>query len=483
MNPFISIQDLKKKLAAKEISPAEVIQFYTNRMKKFAPQLNCLVELFDDAANENPTFNPEQLLSGIPSVLKDNIVQHNRVTSAGSNILKNYKAPYDATVTSRIKKAGSTIIGRTNMDEFAMGGSGEYSAYGPTKNPWNLKHSPGGSSSGSAAAVAAGLIPFALGTETGGSVRQPAAFCGLVGLYPTYGLHSRYGVMAFTSSTDQVGPLTHTVYDNALVTSALSGHCEKDSTSINIPAKDYTKNLNGKFPENLTIGIIRDSLDEKTIHKDILTSFDLAVKHLEKNGAKVKFIDLPHFKYGVSVYFVLSRAEAASNLARFDGTLYGSRTSHPFKDLHEMYLHTRHDGFGIEVQRRILTGTYVLSSAHKDEYYEQASKVRSIMRSEFQNAFKDVDLLISPTTPTNPFTLGGVTEDPFSLYLADYFTVTNCIIGTPGISVPAGYSSEGFPIGIQFLGPRLSEELLYKVAHAFEQTADYFQRKGPAGYE
>ena len=480
MNPFISIKELKEKLARKEISPKEVYSYYLERIKKYDSSINSVIEYFEDV--EVPDFDATKFLASIPTLLKDNIAQKDRGMTAGSNILQGYKAPYDATVTKRIQQAGGYSIGRTNMDEFAMGGSGEYSAYGPSKNPWDLSRSPGGSSSGSAAAIAAGLIPFALGTETGGSVRQPAAFCDLVGMYPTYGSHSRSGVIAFASSTDQPGPLTRTVYDSALVASALSGHCPKDSTSLNVAPTDYTSVLDGKLPDNLTLGIIEDGIDPDTIHPDILAAFEKSVAHLEKKGAKVKKISLPHLKNGIAVYFILSRAEAASNLSRFDGTLYGNRSVNA-KDLKDMYLNTRHDGFGIEVQRRILTGNYVLSSAHQGEYYAHANQVRSMIRAEFSDAFNEVDLLISPTTPTLPFTLGGVTDDPFTLYLADLFTVPNCIIGTPAISLPAGYSQEGLPIGIQFLGPRMSEKLLYKVAYAFEQSADYFERREPKAYE
>ena len=482
MKPFVTIKKIKQGLEKKEFSVQEVVDFYRLRIEKYNPQLNCIIELFENNIPYSKEFDSKKLLSGIPCILKDNIAQKNRKLSAGSNILKNYLAPYDATVTARLKKAGSISIGRTNMDEFAMGASGEYSAYGITRNPWDLSRSPGGSSSGAAAAVSAGLIPFAIGTETGGSVRQPAAFCNLVGMYPTYGLHSRYGIIAFASSTDQAGILTRTVYDNALVATALSGHCKKDSTSVNIVPKNYTKNLNGKFPSNLTIGVIEDCINNtESMHPDIIHAFKDSIQHLEAQNISIKTIKLPHLKNAIAVYFILSRAEAASNLARFDGSLFGNRVKHA-DELRKMYLETRHDGFGIEVQRRLLTGNYVLSSAHKGEYYEQANHVRAMIRAEFLKAFHDVDLLISPTTPTIPFKLGGVTDDPFTLYLGDYFNVPNCIIGTPALSVPAGLSREKLPIGIQFMGPRLSEELLYKVADAFEQSTDH-HLKTPSGYE
>jgi aspartyl-tRNA(Asn)/glutamyl-tRNA(Gln) amidotransferase subunit A len=414
-------------------------------------------------------------------MLKDNIIQKDRITSCGSKILANYKAPYDATITKRLKNEGAVIVGRGNMDEFAMGASGEFSAYGLTANPWSEKHSPGGSSAGPAAAVAAGLVPWAIGTETGGSVRMPAAFCSLVGLYPTYGRFSRKGLVAFASSTDEAGPLTKTVYDNALVASAMSGHDSSDSTSLSQPRTDFTKNLNGKLPKDLTIGIIQDSLESEGVDPEIKKTFQQAVRHLETLGAKTKIVNLPDLKYGISVYFVISRAEAASNLSRFDGSLYGARNTGAH-NLNDMYIQTRHDGFGSEVKRRILMGNYVLSSTHRDAFYSKAMKIRAIIREEFNQAFKDVDLLISPTTSTLPFKLGCESKDPLAMYMSDYFTVPMCIAGIPSLSVPCGFSKEGLPIGFQFTGPRLSESLIYQVAYAYEQSTDY-HFKFPSGFQ
>jgi aspartyl-tRNA(Asn)/glutamyl-tRNA(Gln) amidotransferase subunit A len=366
------------------------------------------------------------------------------------------------------------------MDEFAMGASGETSAYGPTCNPWDVTRSPGGSSSGSAAAVAAGLVPFAMGSETGGSIRQPASFCNLVGMYPTYGLHSRYGIIACGSSLDQVGPLTKTVYDNALVASALSGQDPKDATTIPMAPKDYTLGLDGNLPENFTVGIIKDALSD-SIDPQVTKAFEAACEQLKKLGAKLKVVELPSIKYGNAVYFIISRAEGASNLSRYDGSLYGNR-SKECSTLEQMYVTTRQEGFGQEVKTRILTGNYVLSAGHRDAYYHKAQQVRSMIRAEFNEAFKEVNVLISPTVTTLPFKLGENTGDPIAMYLADLFTVVNCVIGTPGISVPCGFSREGLPIGFQILGPRLSESLLYKVAYAFEQSTDY-HLKNPVGYE
>ena len=482
LSPFITIKELREKINKKEISREEVIKFYLERIKKHNSSLNAVLESFQDAKQDTESDSKSnEILAGIPYVLKDNICQKGKLASAGSKILSNYKAPYDATVNQRLKQAGGVSIGRANCDEFAMGASGEYSAYGPTRNPWDVTRVSGGSSSGSGASVSAGLVPFALGSETGGSVRNPASFCNLVGLYPTYGLHSRFGVMAFCSSFDQVGPITRTVYDNALVTTALSGKDPKDSTSVQIQPKDYTKNLDGKLPANLKIGIIKDALAESGIDPQVRLAFDQAIEHLKKLGATIKVIDLPHLKYGNAVYFIISRAEAASNLSRYDGSLYGMRTKEA-QNLFDMYLKTRQEGFGYEVKNRILTGNYVLSAGHKDAYYNKAQAVREMIRADFDAAFKDVDLLTSPTISMLPFKVGELSFDPVAMYLADIFTVPNCAIGTPGISIPCGFSKENLPIGFQFLGPRLSEELLFKVAYAFEQSTDY-HLKHPTNYE
>lgn len=480
LSPFITIKDLREKIDKKEISQEEVIKFYLERIKKHDSSLNAVLESFDDSMNSGDSGS-NGVLAGIPYLLKDNICQKDKVASAGSKILSNYKAPYDATVNQRLKHAGAVSVGRANCDEFAMGASGEYSAYGPTHNPWDETRVSGGSSSGPGAAVAAGLVPFALGSETGGSVRNPASFCNLVGLYPTYGLHSRFGVMAFASSFDQVGPLTRTVYDNALVATALSGKDPKDSTTIQMQPKDYTKSLDGKLPANLKIGIIKDALAESGIDSQVRLAFDSAVEQLKKLGATIKVIDIPHLKYGNAVYFIISRAEGASNLSRYDGSLYGMRTKES-QNLFDMYLKTRQEGFGQEVKTRIMTGNYVLSAGHKDAYYNKAQAVRGMIRADFDAAFKDVDLLISPTISMLPFKIGELAFDPVAMYLADLFTIANCTIGTPGLSVPCGFSKENLPIGFQFLGPRLSEELLFKVAHAFEQSTDY-HLKYPKNYE
>ena len=474
MKTFLTIKQLRELLDKKEIEPKDISSFYRKRIEKFNPKLNAILEVF-----EEESFKDEYLttgrLSGIPGILKDNICQKKRITSCGSKILSNYRSSYDSTVSLCLKKEGGILFGRANMDEFAMGSSGEFSAFGATYNPWDLECVPGGSSSGPAAAVAAGLVPWAIGTETGGSVRQPAAFTGLVGLYPTYGLISRYGLVAFASSTDQAGALTKTVYDNALVTSVIAGHDPKDSTSVPGPKRDYTNNLNDNFPQGLTLGILRDAIESDGVDDEIKKVFSQAIEHLERMGAKIKYIDMQNLKYGISVYFVLSRAEATSNLARYDGTLYGFRAE-GIKNLKEMYTKTRDYGFGDEVKRRILLGNYVLSAGHKDAYYTKAQKIRSMIRAEYDEAFKDVDLIVSPTNSTFPFKVGKESADPLSMYLNDYFTIPNCIIGLPALTLPCGYSKEGLPVGFQFTGPRLSEDLIYQVAYAYEQATQHYLR-------
>jgi aspartyl-tRNA(Asn)/glutamyl-tRNA(Gln) amidotransferase subunit A len=480
MKPFITIKELLDGLEKKEFSVEEIVDFYQDRIKKYDPTLNAILRLFKPESVKREFFGSGSL-SGIPGILKNNISIKNRITSCGSKILEHYRSPYNATVVDRIRNAGGIILGSGNMDEFAMGASGEFSAYGETKNPWNTQYTPGGSSSGAAAAVAAGFVPWSIGTETGGSVRQPASFCGLVGLYPTYGRFSRYGIVAFASSTDQPGPLTKTVYDNALIATILSGHDPKDSTSLPEPRKDFTKNLDGKLPDKLTIGVIKDSFESEGVDNEVKISFEKAIKQLEHLGATIKQISLPDIKYGISVYFILGYAEAASNLSRFDGSLYGTRIENS-RDLREMYIKTRTHGFGQEVKRRILIGNYVLSSSHKSDFYEKANHVRCAIRAEFDDAFQQVDLLASPTSATPAFKLGALSSDPIALYLNDYFTIPNCITGMPALSIPCGHTKEeGLPIGFQLIGPRLSEEIIYKTAYAYEQSCDHCL-KNPKGY-
>lgn len=468
MNSFWSIREIKDAIDRKEVTPEDVVAFFKTRIARFNPTLNAVLEVFDDA---QPVSDAAQKkLGGVPILIKDNILQKDRIASAGSKILKNYKASYDATIVTRLKEFGAVLIGRGNCDEFAMSASGEYSAYGATKNPYNVECVPGGSSSGPAAAVAAGLVPAAIGTETGGSVRQPSCFSGLVGLYPSYGLLSRYGLVAFGSSFDQAGPMTRTVYDNALLLSVMAGKDKHDATSCDNNGQDYTVGLDGNLPSGLRIGVIKDALESNGVDPDIAKAFNESLEILKERGATITVIDLPHLKYAIPVYFVITRAEAASNLYRYDGSLYGNRDTEA-KELFDMYLNTRTNNFGVEVKRRILVGNYVLSKGHFDAYYNKAQMVRSIIKTEFEESFKHVDVLISPTIPTPAFKIGQMTSDPLAMYLADYFTIPNNVIGTPGLTVPCGLTSKGLPMGVQFLGPRLSEHVLYKVAYAYEQAS------------
>lgn len=475
---FASIAQLHALLEKKELSRSELLHFFLRRFEAFDGDLGSALELFDaqsitaDAIQSGP-------LAGIPGLIKDNICQKGRVTSCGSKILEHYKAPYDATAIERLKKSGALLIGRANCDEFAMGSSTETSAFKKTKNPWDTARVPGGSSGGSAAAVAAGLIPWSLGSETGGSVRQPAAFCGIVGIKPTYGLVSRYGLVAYTSSVDQIGVLTRTVADNARVLSVIAGHDTQDATSLKQQAHDYTQSLTGSLRNGLRIGVVTNAVQAEGIDPEISAAIEQAIKQLELLGATIKHISLPTMDYSASVYFILSRAEAASNLARFDGVRYGLRREE--KSLADMYAHTRHDGFGKEVRKRILIGNYVLSAGHAAAFYDNAKKVQAGMRHEFMQAFKDVDLLVMPTHAIPAFKLGAFDLDPLQIDLQDYFTCAMNLTGIPAISIPCGFTNNKLPIGFQLVGPHLSEALLYQTAHAYEQNTQWHTQY-PAGF-
>lgn len=468
---FASIKTLKEKLEKKEISAKELLDYYINRFNKYDQKINSALEIFDkDSILENSKGNGP--LFGIPGLVKDNICQKNRIASCGSKILQNYRAPYDSTASERLKNSGALLMGRANMDEFAMGSSGEYSAYKKATNPWNTECVPGGSSSGSIASVAAGLVPWALGSETGGSVRQPAALSGVVGLKPTYGLVSRYGLVAYASSLDQIGVATRTVYDNALILSAIAGQDPKDSTTKKVNQKDYTLNLSNKLKDGLTIGIIDNAMQAKGVHEEVSNALNEAIKLYEKLGVKIKHITLPTMDYGAAVYFIISRAEAASNLARFDGVRYGYR-SKKSETLDQMYSNSRDEGFGLEVKSRILIGNYVLSAGHADQYYKSAKIVQALMAQEFADAFKDVDLLFSPVSPSTAFKFGAFADNALELDLQDYFTCPVNLAGIPAISIPCGFSKDKMPIGFQLIGPELSEELLFQVGHVYEQNTEW----------
>lgn len=472
LTPFSTIATLKDLLDKKKIHPKEIYEFYVDRFKKYDHEINAALEIFAKSPVEEHT---NEILSGIPGLIKDNICQQGKITSCASHMLENYKAPYDATAIKKLKKSGAIMLGRANMDEFAMGSSTETSAFFKTKNPWDLTKVPGGSSGGSAAAVAAGLVPFALGSDTGGSVRQPAAFCGVVGLKPTYGLISRYGLIAYASSIDQVGIFSHTVFDNALVLSAISGFDEHDATTLKKEKIDYTKHLNGELPENLTIGIVEDALYADGMDSEIVAAIEGAISLFTKKNVQIKKIKLPMLSYTAACYFIISRAEAASNLARFDGIKYGYR-SKTAKNLMDIYLHSRAEGFGQEVQARIMVGNYVLSAGHADEFYQHAKIVQSKLQEEFSNAFKAVDLLIMPTHPTPAFSFDAFEGNKLQMDLQDYFTCGINLAKIPAISIPCGFTRSNLPIGMQLVGPQCSEELLFQVGHAFQQETDFHMR-------
>ncbi len=476
---FATIAELRSKLKNKELSVAELLDFFLRRFEAFDQEIDSALEIFDKESILKD-FQSQGNIEGIPGLIKDNIAMKERTLSCASKILANFKVPYDATASSRLKKEGALFIGRANMDEFAMGSSTETSAFKKTKNPWDKTRIPGGSSGGSAAAVAAGLIPWALGSDTGGSVRQPAAFCGIVGMKPTYGLVSRYGLVAYGSSLDQIGVFSRTVYDNALIMSVIAGHDLKDSSSLFVEKKDYTSKLNGSIPDNLRISIIENAVYMDGVDPEITSAIEQAVKVFEGIGAKVKKVKLPSLDYSTAAYFILSRAEAASNLARFDGVRYGMRDKSA-DSVAAMYSNTRHDGFGPEVKSRILIGNYVLSTGHAGEFYENAKIVQRLIRRELIDMFKDVDLLIMPTHSAPAFKFGAYDINKLQIDLQDYFTCAINVAGVPAISLPCGFTKNTLPIGFQLIGPHLSEGLIYQVAHAFEQETPW-HTKHPEGF-
>lgn len=476
---FASIKELKKKIETKEVSPQELLDLSINRFAQFDGELGSALEVFDKDSVLKASKQGGSLY-GIPGLIKDNIAQEGRALTCASKILQGYTAVYDATATARLKEQGALLVGRANMDEFAMGSSNETSAFKKCKNPWDTSRVPGGSSGGSIAAVAAGLVSWSLGTETGGSVRQPAAFCGVVGFKPTYGLVSRYGLVAYGSSLDQIGIATRTVHDTASVLSVIAGQDAKDSSSLAVQSTDYTQGLDGKLPENFTIGVVENALYAQGMDAEIVTAIEQAIKVYESLGAKIKRIKLPTVDYSAAVYFIVSRAEAASNLARFDGVRYGMRDKKAHT-LNEMYLNTRHDGFGAEVRSRIMVGNYVLSAGHAGAFYEKATKVRGLICQEFMDAFKDVDLMIMPTHPAPAFKIGSFDQDKLQMDLQDYFTCPMNLAGIPAISIPGGMTKQNLPIGFQLVGPHLSESLIFKAAHAFEQATQWHTIR-PAGY-
>jgi aspartyl-tRNA(Asn)/glutamyl-tRNA(Gln) amidotransferase subunit A len=417
------------------------------------------------------TGDPAPLL-GIPMILKDVMVTRGIRTTAGSKILENFRPIEDGTITRRLAEAGTVLLGKSNMDEFAMGSSTENSGFFPTRNPWDVERVPGGSSGGSAAAVGAEFAPFALGTDTGGSIRQPAALCGVVGIKPTYGRVSRYGLIAFASSLDQIGPFTRTVEDCALVMNAIAGHDPCDSTSLQAPVPDYTSALGRTDLKGVRLALPREYFDVAGVEPGVASAVNAAIKHLESLGAELGEVSLPHTKYGVATYYLVAPAECSANLARYDGVKYSLSIREPGAGLWDIYERSRGEGFGREVKRRIVLGTYALSSGYYDAYYLKAQKVRTLIKQDFDRVFEDFDAVVGPTSPTVAFPLGAKTQDPLAMYLNDLFTIPTSLAGLPGVSVPAGLA-DGLPVGLQIIGKALDEAGVLRIASAFEQSTEW----------
>ena len=476
--PALTIADLQSVLRRGDVSPREVIDALRARIDAIDPEIGAYLSLdMEAAAQQAEKSNVDLPLGGVPLAIKDIINVMGQPCTCGSKILSGYRAIYDATVIQKLRAAGAIPFGKTNLDEFAMGSSTENSAVKLTRNPWDLSRVPGGSSGGSAAAVAADAAFGALGSDTGGSIRQPAALSGVVGLKPTYGRVSRFGLVAFASSLDQIGPLTKTVRDAAVIMNAIAGHDPQDSTALNEPVPDYSARL-GRDLRGVRLGLPKEYLIEG-IDSQVKTAIDTAVKQMSSLGAEIIEVSLPTTEYAIAVYYIVATAEASANLARFDGVRYGYRAENP-KDMLDLYGRTRVEGFGPEVKRRIILGTYVLSSGYYDAYYLQAQKVRELIRRDFASAFEKVDALVSPTSPVPAFKLGERVADPLQMYLADIFTIAANLAGICGISVPCGLAEvdgHRLPIGLQFLGKALDEARILQIAHAYEQSTDWHKAR------
>jgi len=473
-----TLASLRRRLVAKEIHPRDIIKDLLAQIDAREKTVHAFTHLDGKAAlAAAEKANLSLPLGGLPIALKDNLNALGDPCTCSSKILEGYRAPYDATAVARLRQAGALFLGRTNMDEFAMGSSTENSALGVTRNPWDPTRIPGGSSGGSAAAVAGRLAIAALGSDTGGSIRQPAALCGCVGLKPTYGRISRYGLVAFASSLDQIGPLTRTVEDSALLLSALAGHDPRDNTTDLRKPETFLEKPTGSV-KGLRIGLPKEYF-LPGMNAETEASIRSAASWFEKNGATLVEVSLPHTPAAIAVYYILATAEASANLARFDGVRYGRRAVDP-KDLLDLYQRTRSEGFGPEVKRRIILGTFVLSQGYSDAYYRKAQKVRGLLRQDFESAFTKCDLLLTPTSPEPAFPLGERTQDPLKMYLADVFTISTNLAGNGAISLPCGFTKSNLPIGLQLIGPRFGEETMLGAAHAFEQAHDFWKRMPPA---
>lgn len=473
--------ELLEKLAHQEITQEEILGALDERREGIEAKVRAFVRIKKADSPENLAGAKAEGPQGLPIAIKDNICIKNHPATCASRILEGFKPPYDATVIQKLKAAGFAIYGQTNMDEFAFGSSCENSCYFPTRNPWNLECVPGGSSGGSAAAVACGEAIWALGSDTGGSIRQPASFCGVVGLKPTYGRVSRYGLIAFASSLDQIGPFARDIEDCSFLLKAIAGYDPKDSTSANLPVPEFRLSL-GKDIKGIKIGVPKEYFSLSKAHhtegitQEVKYAVEEAIEQLKKLGAEVSEVSLPHTEYAVAVYYILATAEASSNLARFDGVQYGLRAEGA-DNLIEMYKRTRQAGFGSEAKRRIMLGTYVLSHGYYEAYYLRALKVRALIANDFADVFRDFDCIITPTSPTPAFKLGEKIQNPLAMYLSDIYTISINLAGLPAISIPCGFSPGGLPIGLQIIARSFDEEMLFRVAHCYEQNTPWHKMR------
>ena len=479
----LSLCELQKKFTAGEVTATEIVRGYFLRIGQIDQKVKAYLTQTKDSALAQAAALDEKLkgwrktkpMTGMPLAIKDNLCTEGVPTTCSSRMLQNFIPPYDATVIAKLKEQQYILLGKTNLDEFAMGSSTENSAFGPSRNPWNLHYVPGGSSGGAAAAVAADECVAALGSDTGGSIRQPAAFCGVVGLKPTYGRVSRYGLVAFASSLDQIGPITKDVPDAAFLLSAIAGHDPMDSTSADLPVPDYMKALKKKDLKKLKVGVPVEFFAEG-LDPEVEQAVRSAIEQLQSLGGQIKEIRLPRTDAAVAVYYVIATAEASSNLARYDGIKFGLRAKET-KDLLDLYMKTRQEGFGPEVKRRIMLGTYALSSGYYEAYYGKAQAVRTLICQDFQAAFKEVDLIATPVTPTPAFKLGEKSENPLQMYLSDIYTISVNLAGLPAMSLPCGFSKAGLPIGLQLIGRAFEEDTLLRAAHAYEQSTQWHLKK------
>lgn len=475
-----TLEDLHEKLVNKEFTAVELMESVYENIEETDEKVGAFLTLNKEdalaAAREadEKGIDPDNVLSGLPVGIKDNISTKGVRTTAASKMLEEFVPVYDATVVEKLKQAGMISVGKLNMDEFAMGGSTENSALKITRNPWDLSKVPGGSSGGSAAAVAAGQVPVSLGSDTGGSIRQPASFTGLVGMKPTYGRVSRFGLIAFGSSLDQIGPFTRTVKDNALVLNAISGTDDRDGTSYRGDTPDFTEGIE-QGVKGLRIGVPKEYFHEDAKETEIVESVRKALDVYKKMGAEIVEVSLPHSKYGIPAYYIIASSEASSNLQRFDGIRYGYRSEN-IGSLEDIYVKSRSEGFGLEVKRRIMLGTFSLSSGFYDAHFKKAAQARTLIRQDFEKAFEDVDVLVAPTTTSTAFEIGGKIEDPLAMYMADVLTVPVNLAGVPSLSIPCGFS-EDLPIGMQIIGKHFDEQTIYRAAYAYEKATDHLDKK------